>query len=233
MYIRGVRKFLRRFRRYLAPPLVAVTLLWLSPLRPAGSRVVDGITDGIGILIALLGQLLRFWAWGSNARTKVGVRTRGPYALLRHPLYLGNLCIVVGLLVMFNNPWAYLICGLPFVLLYHTIAQVEEERMQKRFGEEYVAYIASGVPRFIPALRDLPEAKRTSRPFHWRLALKKEYESLLGLVAGVIVLEMYEEVLWQGIEKVQGKVVVLLGLLCAVGLLSLSLYICKARKREA
>lgn len=231
MSIRRVRKFLHRFRRYLALLLIATALLWLSP--PAGNLFFDEITDGAGVFTALLGQLLRLWAWGSNAQTgKLGVRTRGPYALMQHPLYVGNLFIVFGLLVIFNNPWAYLICGLPFVFIYRVSAQLEEERMLSRFGEEYHGYTTRDVPRFIPALRNLPEAKRTSRPFSWRLALEKEYESMLGWVAGVIVLEMYEEVLWQGVEKVRSEVIVLAGLLCAIGILSLSLYIRKVRRRK-
>jgi protein-S-isoprenylcysteine O-methyltransferase Ste14 len=229
MPIRRVRKFLRRFRRYLFLPLVAIALLWLPP--PARNLLFDEITDGVGVLIALLGQLLRLWAWGSNAQTgKLGVRTHGPYALMQHPLYVGNLFIVFGLLVIFNNPWAYLICGLPFVFLYCAIVELEEEQMRREFGEEYYRYAARGVPRFFPALRNLPEAKRTSRPFSWRLALRKEYESLLGWMAGAIILEMYEEVLWQGVEKVRSEVIILTGLLCAVGILSLSLYIRKVRR---
>lgn len=230
-FVQEVRIFLRRFRRYFVFPLVAITLLCLSPLPPAGSLFFDVITDGVGTLIALAGQLLRFWAWGSNAQTgKWGVRTRGPYALMQNPLYLGNLLIVFGLLVIFNNPWAYLLCGLPFVVTYHASVTLEEARMGRRFGEDYVRYATTRVPRFLPALGNLAEATRTSRPFHWRLALEKEYESMLGWVAGVIALEMYEEVLWRGREEVRGKVVILSGLLCALGMLSLGLYIRKRQK---
>lgn len=63
--------------------------------------------------------------------------------------------------------------------------------------------------------------------------IQKEAESLRGWIAGVIVLEMSEEVLWQRGEQVQGKVIVLASLLWATGILSLSLYIYKVRKRGA
>ena len=229
--IQTVREFLRRYRRYVVFPLVVITFLWLSPLPPAGSIFWDGITDGVGFLIAFLGQCLRFWAWGSNAQTgKWGVRTRGPYALMQNPLYLGNLLIVFGLLVIFNNPWAYLLCGLPFMVTYRASVTLEEERMGRRFGEDYVRYVTTRVPRFLPALGNLAEAVRTSQPFHWRLALKKEYESILGWVAGAIGLEMYEEVLWQGMEKVRSETMILSSSLCALGVLSVSLYIRKRRK---
>ena len=72
----------------------------------------------------------------------------------------------------------------------------------------------------------------SGQPFHWRLALKKEYESLLGLIGEVIVLEMYEEVLWQEMERIQSKIMILIGLLCAIEILSPSLYIGKLRRKE-
>src|SRR3990170_9083117 len=140
-----MKEFLRRFRRYLVFPLGAVTLLWFAPLAPWGSHLFDEIIDGVGTLVAVLGELLRVWAWGSNATTpKQGVRTRGPYALMRHPLYVGNLLIVFGLLLVYNNPWAYVICGLPFAVSYGVIARLEEEHMHRAFGAEYAGYAAAG-----------------------------------------------------------------------------------------
>src|SRR5713101_7054021 len=141
MPIQEVRKPLRRFRRYLVPSFAVITLLWLRPQRLAGSPLFDEITDGVGIILALFGELLRMWAWGANAQTgKWGVRTHGPYALMQHPLYVGNFFIIFGLLVIFNNPWAYVLCGLPFVLIYRASIGLEEERMHRRFGEDYRRY---------------------------------------------------------------------------------------------
>jgi protein-S-isoprenylcysteine O-methyltransferase Ste14 len=233
LFPRAIQKFLRRFRRYFMLPLAAIALLWLRPLLPGGNPFFDDLIDGVGVLIALLGQLLRFWVWGSNApRGAAGVRTRGPYALVRHPLYVGNFLIACGLLVIFNNPWSYLLCGLPLALLYHAIVGLEEERMLKQFEGEYWQYIRSGVPRFFPAIRTLPTALRTSQPFHWRFAVKKEYESLLGWVAGALVLRMYERVLWQGVDVAWREVVILTVLLWATGILALTLYIYKIRNSE-
>ena len=229
--LRRVQKFLRRFRRYAAVPLVVLALLLLRPRLSAGDLFFDTLTDGVGVVIALVGQLVRFWSWGSNAHTAAtgGVRTRGPYALLRHPLYVGNLLIATGLLVVFNNPWAYLLCGVPIVTLYWTIVDLEEEHMTQTCGEYYRRYVATGIPRFLPAVRQFPAALRTSLPFRWRVAYKKEYESVLGWIAGMLVLRMYEQVFWQGASAVRQEVVVLSTLLCAVGLVAMGLYLHKMR----
>jgi len=223
-----VGKWVRRFRRYIAVPLAMLTLLGLRPLLPAGSPFFNELTDWLGIGIALLGQGLRGWVWGSNGPVgTLSVRTRGPYALMRHPLYVGNLLIAWGLLLIFHNPWAYLFCGLSFVLLYQVVVVVEEEQMAERTGESYRQYVASGVPRFIPDLRRLSEAMRTSWPFYWRLAGKKEYESALGLVAGAGALVMYEEVWQHGVDVAWGKIMSLAVALASVGVLAVSLYIRK------
>ena len=226
--LHDVSKWVRRVRRYIALPLAVLTLLCLRPLLPAGSPFINELTDWLGVGIALLGQGLRGWAWGSNAPVATQrVRTRGPYALMRHPLYTGNLLIAWGLLLIFHNPWAYLFCGLSFVLLYQVVIVVEEQQMEERAGESYRQYVASGVPRFVPDLRRLPEAVRTSVPFSWRLAGKKEYESVLGLVAGAGALMMYEKVWHRGANAAWAKLMSLTVVLGCVGVLAVSLYIRK------
>ena len=198
---RGVGVWLRRYRRALPIPFVLLTVLGLRPAAPWGSNFLDGLTDVIGVGVCALGQWLRLWAWGSNATVgKWGVRDRGPYALMRHPLYAGNFLIVLGLAVVFNNPWGYPLLLLPFAYLYHVITGMEEKRMQRRFGADYRDYRQKEVPRFFPALGNLGAAVRTMRPFGWGLAWRKEYESCCGWLAGVVVLEMYEGVLARGWE---------------------------------
>ena len=228
-----VSKWVRRFRRYIVVPLITLTLLVLRPLLPMGSPFLNEVTDWVGIGIAVLGQGLRGWAWGSNGlASTLRIRTRGPYALMRHPLYVGNLLIAWGFLLIFNNPWAYLFCGLSFVLLYQVVVMVEEQQMEERTGEAYRQYIASGVPRFLPDLRRLPEAIRTSTPFSWRLAGKKEYESVLGLVAGAGALVMYEEVWQHGVDAAWAELMSLAVVLASVGVLAVSLYIRKRLRKK-
>jgi protein-S-isoprenylcysteine O-methyltransferase Ste14 len=222
----GVGVWLRRYRRALPIPLVLVTVVGLRPVAPWGSDLLDTVSDVIGVGICTLGQWLRLWAWGSNATVgKWGVRDRGPYALMRHPLYAGNFLIVLGLVVVFNNPWAYLLLLPPFAYLYHVITDMEEKRMRRRFGSDYHEYREKEVPRFLPALGNLGTALRATRPFGWGLAWRKEFESCCGWLAGVVVLEIYEGVLTRGWEqnwpRTQGWLVVL-GLI-GVGAVSLAI----------
>ena len=115
----GFAAWLRRYRRSLPIPLAVLVLIFFPPTYPLASPGLDLLSDIVGTAVCLLGQWLRAWAWGSNAEVaKFGVRERGPYALMRHPLYAGNFLIVLGLVVMYHNPWVYPLFLLPFAYLY-------------------------------------------------------------------------------------------------------------------
>jgi protein-S-isoprenylcysteine O-methyltransferase Ste14 len=191
--------WVRRYRRYLPVPLVLFVVVFLRPTVPFGSPALDTMTDCLGVGICMLGQWIRMWAWGSNAKVgKWGVRDRGPYKLARHPLYAGNFLIVLGLTIIFHNPWAYLLLLAPFAYMYHAITNMEEKRLRRRFTEDYRGYREQEVPRFLPALRNLGQAFSTTRPFGWGLAWRKEYESCCGWLAGVALLEAYQGILLRG-----------------------------------
>jgi len=191
--------WVRRYRRYLPVPLVLFVVVFLRPTVPFGSTLLDTLIDLLGVSICTLGQWLRMWAWGSNATVgKWGVRDRGPYHLVRHPLYAGNFLIVLGLSVVFHNLWAYLLLLFPFAYMYHAITNMEEKRMRRRFGEDYRDYREQEVPRFLPAFSNLRQAIRTTRPFDWAFAWRKEYESCCGWLAGIALLEAYQGILLRG-----------------------------------
>jgi protein-S-isoprenylcysteine O-methyltransferase Ste14 len=228
----GVGVWLRRYRRYLPLPFIIVCVVWLRPVMPGGSLVLDAVVDSIGVAVCALGQWFRFWAWGSNATVgKWGVRDRGPYVLMRHPLYAGNFLIAAGLAIIFNNPWVYLLLLAPLAYLYHVITDMEEKRMHRRFGEDYREYRQTETPRFFPALANLGVAARTTRPFGWRFAWRKEYESCCGWIAGVAALQGYEGILWRGWEENWPFTLRWLAVIILAGLVSLLLGIRKRMER--
>ena len=187
--------WLRRYRRLLPFPLVAIAFIGLHP-QASGSEFTDTLISAVGITLCTSGQLLRAWAWGSNAEVgKWGLRDRGPYALMRHPLYSGNFLILLGAVVIFNNLWAYLLWLLPFAYLYHVSAQVEETRMTREFGREYHEYRARSLPRFLPAISQVSKAVCTTLPFNRGCAWRKEYRSCCAWLAGIAGLELYKRVL--------------------------------------
>jgi len=190
----------RRYRRWLPAGAAMILFAWLEPLS-GEDKFFDDLTIYTGVALCMLGQWFRLWAWGCNAFVgKSAVRDRGPYALMRHPLYVGNFLILAGLTVAFNNPWAYPLLLVPFAYLYHLISRADELRMKIHYGADYEAYAHAKVSRFLPRLSNLPLALRTTSPFNWVHAWRKEYNSCCAWLAGIGGLKIYRDALaydWQ------------------------------------
>jgi protein-S-isoprenylcysteine O-methyltransferase Ste14 len=75
--------------------------------------------------------------------------TRGPYSLVRHPLYLGEMVATAGLAIQYLMPWAFV------VLAAHCLFQFErmknEERVLIEAFPEYKDYMAR-TARLLPGL---------------------------------------------------------------------------------
>jgi len=77
------------------------------------------------------------------------IERRGPYALMRHPMYAGAL-VVLLFSPEFSRNWI-VVRGLAILYMYYG-TRIEERRLLERYGEEYRAYMRD-VPRFIPRLK--------------------------------------------------------------------------------
>jgi len=66
--------------------------------------------------------------------------TCGPYALIRHPLYLGEAIALVGLTIQFMSPWALMIFGLQCACQVRRMTS--EERVLSSVFPEYRNYMA-------------------------------------------------------------------------------------------
>jgi protein-S-isoprenylcysteine O-methyltransferase Ste14 len=75
--------------------------------------------------------------------------TRGPYGVIRHPLYLSEAIALAGLTLQYSSPWAMAL------LVLQCVFQIErmknEERVLARAFPEYQAYMA-GRARLIPGV---------------------------------------------------------------------------------
>ena len=150
------------------------TLNWLRKRRTLVLKIVvpiiiaENILDGvkphelgfhdisamgiIGPLLVLTGALIRFWARGHFERGHLF--TSGPYALVRHPLYLGSLLVAVGVLFQLNN-WLNWVVIMPLFAVFAGAAIIYEEwSLGKKFGEQWESYKAK-TPAIIPSLRNL------------------------------------------------------------------------------
>jgi protein-S-isoprenylcysteine O-methyltransferase Ste14 len=114
------------------------------------------------------------------------LRTTGLYSVVRHPLYVGNTLIALGLACAPAAWYLPVIVLLAALLYYERIAAREEAFLEGRFGESFRAWTEE-VPAMIPRLSHYV-ASRT--PFLLRKVLGREFHALLVIGAGFFVLDV-------------------------------------------
>jgi protein-S-isoprenylcysteine O-methyltransferase Ste14 len=82
------------------------------------------------------------------ARTQRYLLQRGPYALSRNPMYLGELALWLGWALFYGSGAVLLACCLWWAAFRFVIVPQEERALEARFGEAYRAYRAR-VPRWL------------------------------------------------------------------------------------
>lgn len=144
----------------------------------------------LGLVFIMLGMTLRLWARG---HFNVGrLFTTGPYAIVRHPLYLGSFLAVVGVLFVLNDWLNWVVIAPLFLLFYGATILHEEKGLSTRFGEQWRQYKAN-TPAVLPA----PTAS-TFRRIHgsWQAQVylrTREVFATLALLMLPIILEIFEE----------------------------------------
>ena len=142
---------------------------------------------GLGLAIISLGEVLRFWAAGHLRKNDV-LTTTGPYAYVKHPLYIGTMLITMGFCIMADNIYILAVALLAFSFYYLPYKnKVEDERMKKLFGEAYLDY-AEKVPDYIPRLSPY---ERSRGKWRWRTFIENSEEGIVALEAiGVFLIGM-------------------------------------------
>lgn len=113
--------------------LFAGIVLWLADPTPR--------TLLAGAVIALAGEAVRIWAAGHLEKGRE-VTSSGPYALTRHPLYLGSSLIALGLAIASASAIvAAIVIGYMALTLTAAI-RTEEAHLTEKFGAAYPAYRA-------------------------------------------------------------------------------------------
>ena len=197
--------WLFRHRTLLPLPFAAAILLLRVGLAPSSTGLLAA-----GIVVTVLGELLRLWGVhhiGAISRTRTDrlgpLVDSGPFARLRNPLYVGNIALWVGFALTVRLVW--LVPGIVTLLgfEYHAIVRWEEHLLEARLGDAYRAY-AARVPRWIPTLdhgghsghggESLQDPTSVSpessvvTSFSWRETIFSERGTLLAIAAGYLLL---------------------------------------------
>ena len=141
---------------------LAGLLLWLqldgggtaTPFALA-SALLGAALSGAGLLVSVW-TFVAFPSIGTGHYVSEGqvLVSRGPFAWVRHPTYLGVLMLWFGLGIAFRS-LPVLLAAVFYGVVYQRYARHEEEMMAAAFGDAYITYCTQ-VGRFLP---------RSLRPF--------------------------------------------------------------------
>jgi protein-S-isoprenylcysteine O-methyltransferase Ste14 len=115
----------------------------------------EGLLASSGVVIA--GTLFTIWSLATLGRCfglfpeVRGLVTHGPYRLVRHPVYLGEIVSAMGLLLAKPHP-LIIVVFVAFVALQFWRTVYEERALTAAFPEDYPGF-AGRVPRLIPGWR--------------------------------------------------------------------------------
>ncbi len=93
----------------------------------------------IGAGIAALGAAIRMWASGFVMKNKE-LATNGPYAYVRHPLYVGNILLLLGFSLASSQWWSFVLMGALLWFYYPPTISYEDNKLKGIFGEEWESW---------------------------------------------------------------------------------------------
>ena len=104
------------------------------------------LLNTFGLILLILGLIVCLWSQIlilTNVPKKQLI-TKGPYVLVKHPLYTGASFLVLPALGFILHNWLGLVFGSILYIATRMYRPEEEKRMKKEFGEKYEKY-AKGV----------------------------------------------------------------------------------------
>ncbi len=190
-------QWLFRWRSYVPLILLPFALLVVASHRDylGGSPTWD-FTYKLGcLLISLAGLMVRAitlgyaqeGSSGRNTREQIAeaLNTTGFYSVCRHPLYLGNILMALGVLLFTKSLLLSAAGTLAYILFYERIMATEERFLATKFGDSFQSW-ADGVPLLLPRWS---QWVKPPYPFKIKAAIKGEFYGLAATAASMFVLD--------------------------------------------
>jgi protein-S-isoprenylcysteine O-methyltransferase Ste14 len=195
------------FRRRSFLPLLLVVPIYFAMLDYdyfLNSHTAEYIWEAFCLLVSFGGLALRAWAVGSAAKGTSGrntksqiadeLNTTGIYSVVRHPLYIGNYCMMLGVVLFAHHLWLVLTFTLLFVLYYERIMFAEEAYLSEKFGPVFHAW-AQKTPAIFPRLSLY---RPSSVPWSLKKVIRNEYNGSFAVVISMFCLRVYGDWLVNG-----------------------------------
>ena len=222
----GIGRFFFRYRNALFPAIFVIVGLTMQPKLLFQNPALDRLIVILGIVIALLGEVVRLVTIGYEYIERGGKNRQvyashlvqgGVYAHVRNPMYLGNGLIAIGVTLETGSPTTYAVVIPFFLFVYWSIVAAEEEYLRAHFAAEYVDY-CHRVPRFLPSFTGLRRSFAGTF-YDWKRALRKELSTMAGLASGLIAVPLVRRWFLEGPGAARAAAPVTLSWIAVVAIL--------------
>ena len=159
------------------------------------SAMFSLIMNITAILFCLAGFWIRAYTIGTTPKGTSGRNTdqqvaevlnsTGIYSVVRHPLYLGNYLMWIGIVLFTENISFFIIVSLLFWIYYERIMFAEERFLERKFGDAYTTW-SMKAPAFIP---NVTMFRKSHIPFSLKSVLRREYSGVLATVFGFVYVD--------------------------------------------
>lgn len=211
-------QWLFRWRSYLPVALVLFMLGCMAYFDwPLKSHRLHSYWECVCLAVSFLGLAIRVKTIGHTPKRTSGrntkhqvahvLNTSGMYSIVRHPLYLGNFLIWLGVALLQALWWLAVLFVLVYWLYYERIMLAEESFLRKQFGQQFDDW-AARTPAFMPRFRQWQPPELS---FSWLNVLKREYTALFGIAVAFCGFEVLEHWIVEGRLFLDWPWVVLLG----------------------
>lgn len=159
--------------------------------------------DAFAASVALAGVAIRMLTVGfesKHAGSEPAQPVAGPaymgglYSVVRHPLYLGNVVILLGLALAVKVSWIVPLMLAASGLLYGFVALWEEGLLIDRLGLIYRGW-RSRTPAVLP---NFSGWRTPGLRFSWRRALQCERDTLYHVIVGLFLIELATDIIGEG-----------------------------------
>jgi protein-S-isoprenylcysteine O-methyltransferase Ste14 len=181
--------WLFRWRSYVPLGIIGLLLLAMgSEEYPGHYASLNRLWELFALGVSLFGLAIRAYTIGHTPKGTSGRNTReqiaeklntsGIYSVVRHPLYLGNFFMFLGVVLFPGLWWIALISVLTYWVYYERIMFAEEDFLRTKFGGQFDEW-AARTPAFIPSWRHW---RKPDLPFSFRNVLKREYNGFYAVI---------------------------------------------------
>ena len=192
--------FLFKHRSFTPIPLIIIVILFFRPIECGKFNLILNLC---GLMISIVGEIVRvlgvgFSFSGTSGRENYlradNLNMTGIYSIVRNPLYIGNVLIYSGMLVVFSNLFAISIFSIFIILQYYFIIFSEEDYLMEKYGKDIALYFKN-VSRIVPNFKNY---KKPILKFSLKKVIFNENDSIFNILMMFVLILAYKEMVFYG-----------------------------------